>query len=117
MLSQVLVASVSNWGGHALCCALALLAWDSGATSTAIDSLGTAANEPTEFTRLVVPDVAAARAVLLAANEADIVDGINGAAGGSVDGMPLEQQLQVLEKLLAVTHEAMRASPRGGENL
>ena len=116
MLSQVLVASVSNWGGHALCCALALLAWDSGATSTAIDSLGTAANEPTEFTRLVVPGVAAARAVLLAANEADIVDGINGAAGGSVDGMPLEQQLQVLEKLLAVTHEAMRASPRGGDN-
>ena len=28
----VLVASVSNWGGYALCCALSLLAWDTGAS-------------------------------------------------------------------------------------
>ena len=51
-----------------------------------------------------------ARAVLTAANNGGFVDGISGAAGGSVDGMPLEKQLEVRSGRGVQTAVATRGS-------
>ena len=62
----------------------------------------------------LVPDRAMAESALLACNDAGAVDGISGEGGGSVDGMPLEAQLEVVEDLRAITLEALREIPPGG---
>ena len=103
-----LVASVSNWGGYALSCATALLAWDAG--------LGLASGAeaaPEGFLNRLVQDEAMAEATLHACNEAGAVDGITAEGGGSVDGMPCDVQLGVLADLRRISLEAMRASPHG----
>lgn len=101
-----LVASVSNWGGYALCTALALLAWEEG---RALPALRTA----DDFLAAAVPSQQMARNAILAANEGGAADGITAATDGAVDGMPLATQLEVLEELRGIAREAMRHVPRG----
>jgi hypothetical protein len=106
-----LVASVSNWGGYALCFALALLAWDmelGDDTTTADDTLAEG-----YLSRVAAPDRETTRRVHLACSEAGAMDGITGNGDGAVDGMPLEAQLDVVDDLRAIALEAMAASPRG----
>jgi len=112
-VDAVLVASVSNWGGYALSCAVALLAWDRGSSSSILSGLGAAADDPSAFVRATVGDSTVVRNVLMAANEGGFVCGISGATAGVVDGMPLEKQIEVFEQLCTVTSDAMAASARG----
>lgn len=106
------VASVSNWGGYALCCAVAMLTWDD-ARGASSQQLPTEADEDAALTHLdeFVPDMETARRTLLACSAAGAVDGITAEDGGSVDGMPLEAQLVVLEELRAIAVAAMRTPP------
>jgi hypothetical protein len=103
------VASVSNWGGYALCCACALLAWDQqlplATDGAAISCAGRHSAE--EYVARLIPDARSLQAVMLAANEAGAVDGINGQAMGSVDGMPLHIHVSLLDRLRAITLGAM----------
>ncbi|KAL1499819.1 hypothetical protein AB1Y20_012504 [Prymnesium parvum] len=107
------VASVSNWGGHALSCALALLAWDQGASSPIIDGLQGSADNARAFLGATVHTVEISRQVLHAVCEAGAVDGITRAANGDVDGLPLALQLEILDELLEIARVAMEESPRG----
>lgn len=109
----VLVASVSNWGGYALSCALSLLAWDSAARSPDIDALGERAFDPSAFLACTVLDTDTGCAVIRAINEAGAVDGITGAGNGEVDGLPLSKQKDVMNELLQIARETMERSPRG----
>ena len=114
-----LVASVSNWGGYALCCAVAVLTWDArvSAPSAAAPADGGGGGgagsaddaEAAAHLQRFVPDREAARRSLLACSAAGAVDGITAAGDGSVDGMPLEAQLEVLDDLRAIAIEAMRS--------
>jgi hypothetical protein len=100
-----LVASVSNWGGYALCCACALLAWEQQralATNAARSSCA-GRHSAEEYVARLVPDARSLEAVMVAANEVGAVDGINGQGMGSVDGMPLRTHLDLLERLRAIT--------------
>ena len=106
-----LIASVSNWGGYALSCALAVLAWDtawdSGMRRQGMSAAAGASDSGGQFLRNLVPDSAAARRTLLACSEAGAMDGITGAGGGSVDGMALEVHLEVLEELRVIALDGM----------
>lgn len=108
-----IVASVSNWGGYALCCACALLAWDQQLALAADGATNNCAGRHSaeDYVARLVPDARSLEAVILAANDAGAVDGINGQAMGSVDGMPLRIHLDLLDRLRAVTLGAMN----GGE--
>ena len=97
-----LVASVSNWGGYALSCAMAVLTWDD-----AVRAGGAAAGSPEGFLRRLVPDREMARRALLACSEAGALDGITQEGDGSCDGMPLEVHLEVLDELREIALEAM----------
>lgn len=109
---HLLVASVSNWGGYAISCALSVLAWDAGLRPAAA-AFSTDAPTPEHYLLATVPDRDSAAAAILAANAAGAVDGISGASGGSVDGMPLEKQLEVVDELHSIALEMMRISPLG----
>lgn len=100
---SALVASVSNWGGYALVCALALLKW----TSLTQDDI-----TEDQHLDMLVPDANAAEMTLCACNHGGAVDGISRQAGCSVDGMPLAQQLSVLEELRALTLSFLQEHPR-----
>lgn len=106
-----LVASVSNWGGYALCCAVALLSWDDQHVQALDGEAGGAPTPEAHLSRLVM-DRAVAAQVHSAMNEAGALDGITSAGDGSVDGMPLEAQLVVLDELRAIALEAMQQGER-----
>ena len=98
-----LVASVSNWGGFALTCALAVLSWDE-------QGHGDDGMTPTEHLDRMVLSRSTAERVHLAMNAAGALDGITAAADGSVDGMPLSAQLDVLDELRAIALDAMSSA-------
>lgn len=100
-----LVASVSNWGGYALCCAIALLAFNAR-LPLAGAAVG-AAPSAEEYLDRLVPEARRAEATIRAANEAGAVDGTTGEGDGSVDGLPLAKQLAVLAELRQITLAAM----------
>ena len=98
-----LVASVSNWGGYALSCAVAVLDWDARGS----DDAGRTSAEAQ--LRRLVPDREMARRALLACSDAGAVDGITAAGDGSCDGMPLEAHLNLLDELRAIALEGMES--------
>jgi len=109
--NAVLVASVSNWGGYALSHALALLAWDAGLKLSATD-----AEQAVPYLDRIAPGCDTVAKTILAANTAGAVDGITAQAGGAVDGMPLEQQCQIVGELRAVCLAYMAEEPYGGNS-
>ena len=113
----VLVASVSNWGGYALCHALSLLAWEQGWHASAPSSAEPSKEPPPsadDFLARLAPDRAAVSRAILAANTVGAVDGISAQAGGAVDGMPLEEQCRVVEELRLTCLAHMQQNPFGG---
>jgi len=107
-----LVASVSNWGGYALSCAMALLAWDAG-LEHAIFGSASQAETPEAYLFHTVQDRRLAEATIHACNDEGVVDGITGEAGGSVDGMTCETHLALFDELRGIALAALQASPRG----
>eukprot|EP00033_Pygsuia_biforma_P001827 GCRY01002042.1.p1 GENE.GCRY01002042.1~~GCRY01002042.1.p1 ORF type:complete len:318 (+),score=60.15 GCRY01002042.1:117-1070(+) len=85
------VVSVSNWGGYALAAALGLCA-----------SVMT-----TPMRLLCVPSREEEQAVMAACVSSGMRDGITGRCESSVDGMPFEKSLAVLEELRRVVITAL----------
>lgn len=112
-----LVASVSNWGGYALSCAVAVLEWDAGRRGDGSVSIAPSADADTpaaRHLRRLVHDRDMARSALLACSAAGAVDGITAAGDGSCDGMPLETHLELLDELRAITLEGLQSGGAGG---
>ena len=105
-----LVASVSNWGGYALSCAVAVLAWDEAPPAGGAGGAGALPRDvtPDGVMRRLVPDRDMARKALVACTEAGALDGITAAGDGSCDGMLLDVHLDVLDELREIALEAMR---------
>ena len=105
-----IVASISNWGGYALCCAIAVLTWEEDKVryQDGERSYASALGHLDQY----MPDLPTARATLHACTTSGALDGINPStepeASGSVDGLVLEEQLCVVEQLRAIAIEAMR---------
>ena len=96
-----IVASISNWGGYALCCAIAVLTWEEDKVVSGWRALvcASALGHLDQY----MPDLPTARATLHACTTSGALDGINPStepeASGSVDGLVLEEQLCVVEQL------------------
>lgn len=85
----LIVSSVSNWGGYALSCALALIAAEKGEFSS---------NRKTAVDKLLVSGEDE-RALLERIVEAGARDGITGELHPWVDGLPFEVSLAILSKI------------------
>ncbi len=97
--TYLLAASVSNWGGYALCCALAVVAAEA-------EGGGQEADKEERIRRwverLVVTEAQDA-ALLEAIVAAGARDGLTGERQAWVDGMPGQQSLEMLRELRQIT--------------
>lgn len=86
----LIAASVSNWGAYGLAAALALLQEDPSLPHSADDELR----------------------ILVACTAAGAVDGATGAATPTVDGIPTQAHLDVVQLLQAIVRQALRTRTR-----